>query len=419
MISQPPDSHRITACMIDGATIAATAVERTDDGFRVLATEVVELPRLVETIERDHHPIHMDLSKIEYREPDTIQAIFDVIFAEEVFRNLVVGVFPPDGVTELTMTGAATPDDSSARRRTLLKRIQWSNPYRYPSLFSIQESAATEGISTTRVVEVRLDDFIHCASQFERLGTQFLGLVTGQRASSAFIQRLPEWTHNQPVTIIDVGKNRTLYSTRVPSGRTLYNSIPVGLARDDVHRFTAIPPSIELIAEMQDRIGGMILLPPEATPTPLFAARKSTPQIDATRFAIQIARFANRTLESAPAQLGYEETDPSGILYLIGRGARLPGLPSYLYSWTELDIYSFETAPLRDISLADGVVWPRISDSPTTLGAAIAWFERREDWFGQFLRERRIRRLQGNTLNAAELENDTLYVSEHSYRTID
>ncbi len=409
---------RVTACMIDGSTISATVVEHSDGVARVVATELVELPTLVESIERRHHPIFMDFTALAYKDPAAIRRILEAIFADPTFRNPVLGVFPGDAVTEYQLHGESSSRGRDERRRALLKRIQWTNPYRYPTVFMLHEQEGSEGLSTTRLLEVRLDDFVHSAAQFEGIGTECLGVVTAQRAASQLFPHLPHSSRAKPVTMIDIGKNRTLYSTWVPGGRFMQNAIPVGLARDDAHIFNAIPPSIELILEMQDRIGGMFLLPPEATPTPLFASRKSTPQIDCTRFAVQIARFANRTIESVPAQLGWQG-EHDGTVYLIGRGARLPGLPAYLYSWTEADLYAFETAPLESITLDSSVEWKALSDTPATLGAALAFFARGEDSFGMLLREQRIRRLSSGILRVDDLQDNTLYVSEQNYSLIE
>lgn len=411
------DDSPITACFIDGNTIGAIAVAPGSSSPTITAAAVVETPQLVEISERLRHPIFMDVYSILYTQPDVIKQAFCELFADQRFRNPIVGVFPAEKSTDMSLVGEATPAAVHARRRTMLRKIQASNPYFYPSVFSLGEFPLPDGRSVTRLFVIRLADMLSVAMQYEQLGHPFLGLVLQQRAASSLLMHLHKSSKEAATTFLDVGKLRTLYSTWLPQQVTVHNPIPVGLARDDMHYFSALPPSIPELRALADRVGGL-LFPVDATPSPLFLTRRSTPQIDCTRFVVQISRFATRALERVPEQFGYG-SQSAWTQYVGGRGAKVPGLLGYLESYTESKFRSLEEMPPEGIDIAPGVSWSDVSDTAPSFGAALAYFHRKESSFGFLLRENRTRRLRrANVLDVSELEDNILYVFERAYEQV-
>lgn len=406
----------ITVCQIDGNSLIATVVTGTPSHVKVLASRVVELDTLAEVTERFRHPIFMDVYAVGFPGAEAIREGFRQLFADQRFRHPVVGVYPSEKLTMLKAVGPATAEGRLERRRSLLQKIQAANPYYYPSMFNLTECPARDGLEATHLFVLRLEDMISVGMQMESLGRPFLGLILAQRGAKEILARAPETMQESPLALLDIGKLRTLYSLRLPDGRTYHNPIPVGLARDDMHYFTSIKPLVSELMKVQER-RGPLLFPPDATPTPLFMVRGSTPQIDCTRMAIQVARFASRALDAHPKEHGHDA--PSGAThYMLGPTSRMPGLRSYLEAWTDRELRNFTEMPLRGIELGEDVSWDDLSDTPVALGVGIAWLSRNESSFGLLLRENSTRRLLPGILRTAELEPGPLYIFDRPFDDI-
>jgi hypothetical protein len=415
--SPMPDS--VTACLLDGNTLGMVALARDGPRVRVDRAEVIELPRLAEITERVRHPIFMDVHVIHYVDPEAIRSGFRELMRNPVFQRPVVGLFPAEKASETRLVGPATEAARRERRAVLLARVMAANPYYYPSAAAITEIPAGEGQSETRLYVTRLEDLIACAMQYEAIGQPFLGVVIGQAAASALARRAPASLCGDAVNFLDIGKLRTVYTLRRPNGEIVHYPIPVGLARDDMYYFASFEPTIDAVSALA-RLNGRILFPPEFTPSPLFRARKGSAQIDCTRFAVQVARFARRALTGNSSE-SRDDSEDAGLStnFVLGRARRLPGLDLYLSSWTAMRFHNLGDVPLEGVTLAPGVTWEAVADAGGALGAGLAYFDCDASRYGLFLRDRRPKRLSHEKhLDVTTLEDSQVYVFEHAYERV-
>ncbi|MDX2175814.1 MAG: hypothetical protein SF028_05030 [Candidatus Sumerlaeia bacterium] len=404
-----PTSEAVGVCLIDGSTLACGAVERDGARIAVAGARVLELNHLVETTTRYRHPIFMDSDELTYTDPEGIAEGFRRLRDLERLRRPVLGIMPSELVTEVRTFGADNKKARNQRRLELLRRTHSANPHLFPRAVMLAERPLPDGRSITSLLYLRLDDLRVVGSQYEAAsGGDFLGLVTSQRAARALLPTLPGVEEDRMTMLLDVGKCRTLFTVRDSRGRIYHDSIPVGLARDDMHYFSAITPSVEELSRVNDRIGSL-LFPPEVTPSPLFLVRKSTAQIDCTRFALQIARFAKRALERATTRDEGNATKPP-VLYFLGRSSRLPGLQQYLRSWVDHAFIRLDEAPPLGVDPVHGSTWGVVGDAVGVLGGGLAYHARAEDSFGLLLRDMDTAALSDDELDVKDLVEGTLYV---------
>lgn len=395
---------------IDGNSIMAAAVSVTPGGRgQVHGVRTIELPALVHRVVRRRHPIHMDVSCLEYSDSRKIQAAIEKIVSEPLFRDRrLVGVFMPDVAVHQSATGPATADARRERRRRLIRSVQHANPIWYPSIFSIHEETLPDGQERIRIWNARLADVVATATQFERTGQKFAGMVVGMRAGEEVLSLLDEADRQRTVSLVNIGKLHTLYLGG-RSGTALFgHAIPVGLARDDVHYFESMAPCMDGVRRLH-RAQGAVLLPPDATPSPLFDPRRSTPQLDMTRFASQVARFACRTLQEDWIPHGGSE----GVQhYLTGHASRVPGLREYFDQKTGLKFRRFDRRPITGLRLSPGVDWPDVADHLLLIGAGMAYIRRSQDNFGLIRRSNRPIKLTDQVIRVDDIRPGKLYIHD-------
>ncbi|MDK2971284.1 MAG: hypothetical protein PWP23_1039 [Candidatus Sumerlaeota bacterium] len=403
----------VTALRIDGNALQAAVVRLGADGaVHVEAVRTIEADSLLERVSRASHPIFMDVDFLEFPDTPRLTHLLHTLVSDPVFQNPVVGVFPPECVTDWKHIGPDQPDRRHKRMVRGLRSFQTANPYAYPKVIGSREWPAEPGMVELSIWSARFDDLMVVAEQFLSLTSAhqpFAGLVTGKRAADEVLALLAHGAGNEPLTLIDVGKLRTLYSGHLDTRSFFSHAIPVGLARDDLHYFRSLPLVAANLGSYGNEIGSLFF-PPDVTPSPLFDPEVKTPQVECTRFGIQIARYACRVLTSVwKEEAGVEQ--PSRIL-LSGMPARLRGLREYLENRCERRIEQLGEHPLPGIVPAKGISWPEIADHLQVIGAGIAYHRRDTSRFGMVLRDRRPLPLASESIEANPFDPHDIYIIE-------
>lgn len=404
-----PDS-RLTAIMIDGNSIGAMAASRQPDGrMRVEAVRHVELDRLVELTRRLRHPIFMDVSYSFFPERELIADRLRDIFALPEFQNPTITLLAPEKVRHAESPGRPTQAGRRERLEKLLSDHLPFNPYDYPALLTCQDVQMDSHHDLTRITVARLADLLPLPQVVRSAGGLYAGIVPATTAASHVVRWLAPKEQTEPLLLCDVGKLRTLYTTLLPDGTVHHYPIPVGLARDDMHYFKSIAPSTDKLVAMQHTLG-RLFFPPEVTPSPLFSGYASSPQIDCTRFAIQITRYAQRSIE---ATLRDVRGAWPGSHYISGRSSRLPGLRDYIEARLHGKVRRIDRRPLRGVELAEGLTWAEVADNLLLLGALREALDPDPSRGAPLLSgELTMPPLQGSACTIAKLRTDMLYVFE-------
>ncbi|CAN5265199.1 hypothetical protein BH09SUM1_BH09SUM1_15380 [soil metagenome] len=361
--------ERVTVVQVDGNSIAAVAASRDGNKVRIEAIEHIELDRLVEVTKRLNHQIFMHVNFCLLVDKELIHARLKDILGKKVFRNPSIMLIGSEKTVIVEETGVDTDDARMGRRESLLAANHSSNPYDYPAIILFQENTVGHRMSATRLFRMRLADYLPLSQIISSLAKPFLGAVTELGASARIIKLLSTTDENKPVTLCNVGKLRTLYTTLLPDGHTMFNPIPVGLARDDMHYFDSISPDAEKLQQLESAIGSL-LFPPDVTPAPVVNALQGSPQSDCTRIASQISHYAVRSFSESLRRDKAERSWP-GAHYLSGRGSRLPGLRQYMESKLETELRRVDRRPIAGIELAPGLKWAEVGDNLLAVGACI------------------------------------------------
>lgn len=356
----------LTAIMVDGNSFVAASGRHDGENLHVENLMHMELDRLVEVTRRLRHPIFMDVGFSHYPGRDLITERLRDTLARPEFDHPVVIVVSPDKLRVEEITGPNDEKSKKNRAKALLLGSLPFNPYEFPSVIQLQQTNMGDH-GVTRVIAARLADTLPLVNAVREVDGRFAGLISGLSASAEIVNRLIGVDENQYVILSDVGKLRTLYTVKHPDGRIHYSPIPVGLARDDVHYFKAIAPSATQLIELGHSLGNL-LFPPESTPSPLFSGYISSPQIDCTRFAIQISRYAARCLDGQNCNSEHPE---KVVHYLAGRASRLPGLRPYMEARLNHNVRRIDRRPLSGIRVANKLHWGDLADSLSPVGALI------------------------------------------------
>ena len=401
---------RLTAIMIDGNSIGAMAGSVKANGTVVVeAIRHYELDRLVELTRRLRHPIFMDVSYSFFPERELIADRLRDILSTPPFNNPVIALLAPEKIRTAETVGRPTPAGCRERLEKLLTEHLPFNPYEYPALLTYQDVELDTQHDLTRLSVARLADLLPLPQVVRAAGGEYIGIVAATAAASHVIRLMAPKEQSEPVLLCDVGKLRTLYTTLMPDGTIQHYPIPVGLARDDMHYFKSIAPSTDKLVQMQHSLG-KLFFPPEVTPSPLFSGYASSPQIDCTRLAVQITRYAQRSIEATLKDIHGAFL---GSHYISGRASRLPGLRDYIEARLHGKVRRIDRRPLRSVDVADGVTWGEVGDNVLLLGALLEAF-RPNAKLGPALMagELVMPPLQQSSCTIAKLKADVLYVFE-------
>ena len=395
-----------TALWVDGNSLSAVAVEARGTGFRLLAAHPLEADTLLERVGRFTHPIFMDAHYLQVdEEHPEFRDLLGWLLSLHDWPRPFVGVYPGGLVSEWRSAGTASRKDQRARLRDGLKASLGSNPYLYPRLFELAEEQDGPTGRTT-VWATRFDDAMALASRLTDQAAPFDGLVSGRRAIAQLLRLFEREAPGQPISIVEAGKLWTHYAS-MHHGRVVLNqAIPIGLARDDQHYYVSLSPTLAGVRRLSDQLGSL-LYPPDATPSPIFDPRRSSPQIDSTRFALQVARYATRVESDVMAE--FPET-PAIVFYLAGRASRVPGMRSYLEAKTGLNFRRFDRRRIPGIELAPGMTWSTAADHLIPLGAAVAYLSSGEDPMGMLLSTRRPVQVSVEQVRALDVAPGGLHI---------
>jgi hypothetical protein len=379
------------------------AVRRLAAGFEVVALRHVELESLVEVVKRVRHPIFMDATFCLFPEKSRIHEALLSILDDSAFQTPVVGLIAPDKIQPFEAPGLASTAATQDRRRALLKQALPINPYEYPSALFLQEREVPGGGALSRVTRMRLADLLQNNQAMNPPHPRFSGFVSALAAAEAVAELLPSEEAGGAVRLCDVGKLRTLYLNAEGEKPPQLFAIPVGLARDDMHYFKNLPIEIAKLEALRSHFGP-ILLPSDVTPAPAFNGG-STLQLDSTRLAVQVSRYASRAF---PRLL----EGPEPVHYLTGRGSRLPGMRDFLEKRLGEPIRRLDRRPLDDVALAPGIRWADVADHILLLGGAMEVLRPTPRSVGIVPTDYRIPPVRSNRCSIADLSLDTAYIFE-------
>ncbi len=378
---------RVTGIAIDGNTLSAASVSWQEGEPVIEAVRTIELPQLVERVQRVVHPIFLDVDILRYVDRNLLNRGLEELFRDPVMQNPIVGVFPADCAKQTREEGK--PDEASRIvriERCVLETAQSSNPNRFPRIVGV-DSVREGELETTRVWSARLHDVLTCMDQLQTIaGESLLGVVTGKRALEEVMTLICSHNGTDARTLINVGKLRSVYVGAMDYAVRFAHAIPVGLARDDVHYFSALPPVTSDVESLQQDYG-TLFLPAQGTPSGLFQSAGDNPQIDCTRLGVQISRFAWRVVKN----IWEEDMGYAGRMRiaLSGRPSRLEGMKEFVSNRVGMPVEALDASPLPGIRLGGDVGWPGVTDHLMPVGAALAWFGRTASRFGMVLRDRR------------------------------
>jgi hypothetical protein len=360
----------LTTIHIDGNSVGTATGACADDGTLELAHLAHgEATALFEVARRVRHPVFMDVTAWLLTDKQALTETIRATLPHPDEANPVAVVMPGDKVRVSALEGPA--DEAMARRRRLLTDSRSINPLDFPAAVRIDELPLGDGRWRTRLVRMRLADLIPLVELLRSMGYVVESVVPAHAALEQIGRLMGEAHPGEPLGIIDIGKLRTAYSIAPASGAAMaHHVIPVGLARDDQSYFTSLPLTVGGIASLV-ATQTALLLSADSTPLPILSVDRGTPQLEATRMALQVGRFAGRALE---ASLGGRDSSGGwpGVYYIAGRGSRMPGLRQYLEARLRTRLRRVDRRPLPRITLPANARWADVADCLAPVGALIA-----------------------------------------------
>lgn len=401
--------QRITAVDIDGNSIGALAMSISGGRIRVDDAHHVELDKLVEVVEKLRHPVFMDLPRSNFPDVQLLASRLKDIFSKKEFQNPVVAVLGGEKVHRATLVGEESDAGKQFRRAKLLNANLPINPLVYPCVIAFREEQVAPGKSMTVLIKIRLMDLFPIGVLLEKYAPQYLGAVTAQTAVANTLHMMAEHDEKQrPIMLCNIGKLRTIYSTWDPKGCFSHHEIPVGLARDDMHYFKSISPVTAQLNRMKIALGSLFF-PPEVTPSPLFAGWASSPQIDCTRFGIQVAHYAERSFhidDDTPRE------PQDQLFYVSGRASRIMGLRQFLEIKTGVPLRRVDRRPIEGVEISDDVKWADVADNILSFGAAVQVLNPRRESIGLITRKFLPPPITDEMCTPSEMKDSELYVFE-------
>ncbi len=402
---------RVTIIEIDGNSIGALAMAQDGDKLVVEASHHVELDKLVEVVEKMRHPVFMDLPKSNFPDVQLLASRLKDIFSQEVYRNPVVAVLGGEKFHRAMEIGEESDLGRDKRRKKLLNSNLPINPLVYPCVIAFREENAGPGKSMTVLLKIRLMDLFPIGVLLEKYAPRYLGAVTAQTATANLLQVLSEQDDSgKPTSLCNVGKMRTLYSTWDAQGRFTHDEIPVGLARDDMHYFRSISPVTAQLNRMKIALGSLFF-PPEVTPSPLFTGWASSPQIDCTRFAIQVSHYAERSFGMDPRR-DIDSVEEGRNFYLTGRASRIVGLRQFLENKIGVTLRRIDRRPIKGVELANDVKWADLADNVIPFGAGLQVLKPRRQSIGLITHKFLPPPMKDGYCTVGEMADGALYVFE-------
>ncbi|MBI1291336.1 hypothetical protein GC173_08855, partial [bacterium] len=101
----PESLAAVTVVYVDGNSVAAMAVSRHGEGYRVEALEHLEVDRLLEVIKRLRHPIFMDLNFCLMPEKELIQQYFQRFISKPASSHPTGGLLVAEKLVPTALAG--------------------------------------------------------------------------------------------------------------------------------------------------------------------------------------------------------------------------------------------------------------------------------------------------------------------------
>ncbi len=398
-----------TVLYVDGNSFSLVAGHLKDDRVHISAVEHLEVDRLLEVSKRLRHQVFMDVDLYYYKGADQIGKFLQDNLEKKGFQNPVILAVAPDRFSIFDEKDETLGNTLGMRWRSLFKAQVPRNPYSYPLSFLFQTYQASTG-SYTRFGVGPFSHLAQAAEILKKKSIPFEGFIPVARATTQVSRLLRDAQPGRDIILLDVGKLRSIYTTSLQSGDVHHYTIPVGLARDDNHYFESFTPTFAQLEQLVST-QGQLLLPPEVTPSPLFNARASTPIVDCTRFANQLALSALRVTK-VQQNLG-KSSSPCSI-FLTGVASRLPGLIEYLRKRTKAEIAHFDEVVLDKIVPGEGISPEDLSNNLAGVGALCEVFRptnRSLGILGYNVNQPEMN-LESDTLGLENLKERLLYVME-------
>lgn len=405
---------RLTVIGIDGNSIGAVAGRLCDGTVHLDAMLHAEPEELVESIHRMRHPVHMDVAVSVFRNRDFLRAQLKKILSQEVFRNPVVILLPPEKVDVAELIGRPTPAAGRERLERLVHAHLPYNPLSYPTVLTAQHLPIDEDHSLTRILVARLADLLPLIRLVRETGAKLAGLFAALSSADRVVRLLPATNSDRPTVLCNLGKLRTVYTTLFPSGKALHFPIPVGLARDDHEYFAGAELRVGELARKSNVLEGLTFSP-EATPTPLLRQAAAAAGRHCIHFAVQVACYAQRALETAAAAPGEPEPD---VLLLAGPCRRIPGLARFLQNRIGRRVEDLGQHALRGVTLEAGLGWNEVADNLLAVGALKEIVEARPLAHAMLSGELLAPPMRNGSCTISKMQPGVLYVYEQKTRLI-
>ncbi|MCC6546282.1 hypothetical protein IT570_03850 [Candidatus Sumerlaeota bacterium] len=360
---------------IDGNSLSALSGRNENGIIYIDALEHLELDEMVEVTKRLHHPVFMDTYFRCFAEKETISRVLGHFFRDPIFKRPAVALLSPEKALVGELNGPPTERSKKGRQAKLIQQLLPINPYDYPCAIRMEEHASQDGRhSVTRVTRVRLADLLPLNKSVASQASSYHGAVIGLHAAANVLNHLAKQGTGGAVTLCDVGKLRTLYSTVFPDGRILHNAIPVGLAGDHLNSVRSYTPTIEHLVKLDKALGTLLLSPETSTTFPGESSKSGapgSPQVDCTRFTSQIARYHLRSVEAhlstGPNHSTADDANQN-VHFIGGRASRLPGMRAFVEAVIGASLRRLDRRPIPGIALAPGIKWSDVGDNALLLG---------------------------------------------------
>jgi len=324
----------------------------------------------LEMVERVRHPIFMDVTCSHFpntrRMTEIVHRLLDTMQPSTL---KTIGCLA--GETVRFYQGQCKGDWVSLRATlgALLRQIHTGNPLHYPAQFCYRRSVGVGEngqdvvlLSVSHASEIRA-----FREMLNQLPLQVIAYSNSRQALAGMNALLGDPSPQEAYVLTDVGRLRTHYTGLARSRLLFCHTIPVGIARDDIHFFRSIPRRMDLLFQLNAN-RGPLLLSSDVTPPLLFDPAFSTPQLDCTRSALQVARYLSRAVEAflragSPIKIRRH--------LLTGLASRLPGYRQFLREKTGFRLIRPERLKLPGVHLGNGVDPRQFSDYIIPIGATL------------------------------------------------